>query len=1061
MSLLIAAILFVSYEMSSQNIQYLPYIDNSNYGNAVNFPANGIADDFGPRDLGDDWHGGIDYNSNMNDGNNDKGDLILAPNSGTIVNVNYLIGEDNDGFKYIVFDAGNFRYLFGHVFYNTNDAWEITENEQTIVAKRMESPNEESWAMIIPYNNETMYIGQVDGSVEYNGEIFAVSNNISAGQPISPIGISGNVGAHLHLNTIPDSEDSYDDNHNRNPLQYINYVNPTYVINVSGKNSQDDDWVDWVPKYPGTQSTKTAVRVALEDEDPGTNRYDVVMDVNHVELRLKRTWDPFFERIVSKNEESIISIGGRIDEEVMNHQVGEFGSWDDTGIFPRAYNNTAPDPNSGNPWDDYYFTDFITRIHHLDNIGDNQTHYATCPEDSRYPDGPYELIARVTNIGDVFFTDGPNPQEVFTPIEFNLDNFKPYVKRVSVYYPDLTGTQFKIYEGELMCSQNWPSPCVPPAGYFGSLQFPNPILNNNIIPLGSFGSIPIEVEVETSEPLDWLSVSFTNLGVEGLQMTPDLSRTAWYYSGVIAEMVGGINIELAFDGRDFSHAPTDGNQLINFAGQSGNGCIAIPIRSGNGETDWFNFNSLPFGPDLTHTFGPLPCLGQNFAPQGPYKSLLLGDDCLLVDFDFQFNPNTCTFDFTDLSEGSIASWFWDFDDGELSDQQNPTHAFPALGCYDVILTITNEDGVYSSITKEVCFDGKEYPYVKEVNIFANNGSGDELVYHCVWEDVGDCIFFNKETFSYDLAAMATASLRVEVVTSKPVSDLDMVLSGVSFGCLGSDMIWTGNLSAGFFEEQVTSNGSIYQQFYFQGEDLEGNPLMDLRAMSGDMLYCVTVPQWTPDCTWEPAPYISPNGDEVHLLEMYCGWFDFALDVSEGTLSLVLNENPQLIAWTGPTINPQNINSNVIENAELGQYCAKVKFANGCYFTKCILFPGPITMIPEYTSPCPGMADGAICVEVFGGSGVYDLIWQTGDTDKCLEGLGPAGGGCLTVVDVVYQESVQECFLVSAYEEPSIALASLSQPCPNGAGGQICINITGGSNPPLSENSRWLRFADLS
>lgn len=182
-SLLVAASLFISHEMSAQDIRYLPYYNNSNYGTPVDFPANGIADDFGPRDLNDDWHGGIDYNSVMNDGGADLGDLILAPYSGEINDVNRLIGIGFNSAKYVTFDVGDYRFLFVHLFHNTS-AWEYTENDGTIVVKRMESPNEEKWAMIIPYNNQTMYIGQVDGTVEYNGQIVAVSNNISIGEPI-------------------------------------------------------------------------------------------------------------------------------------------------------------------------------------------------------------------------------------------------------------------------------------------------------------------------------------------------------------------------------------------------------------------------------------------------------------------------------------------------------------------------------------------------------------------------------------------------------------------------------------------------------------------------------------------------------------------------------------------------------------------------------------------------------------------------------------------------------------------------------------------------------------
>jgi len=41
---------------------------------------------------------------------------------------------------------------------------------------------------------------------------------------------------------------------------------------------------------------------------------------------------------------------------------------------------------------------------------------------------------------------------------------------------------------------------------------------------------------------------------------------------------------------------------------------------------------------------------------------------------------------------SIASWHYDFDDGNTSDEQNPSHTFTGEGEYDVVLTITTELG---------------------------------------------------------------------------------------------------------------------------------------------------------------------------------------------------------------------------------------------------------------------------------------------------------------------------------------------------------------------------------
>jgi PKD repeat protein len=48
--------------------------------------------------------------------------------------------------------------------------------------------------------------------------------------------------------------------------------------------------------------------------------------------------------------------------------------------------------------------------------------------------------------------------------------------------------------------------------------------------------------------------------------------------------------------------------------------------------------------------------------------------------------------FTDLSKGATA-WNWDFGDGALSTEQNPSHTYNVSGNYTVTLTVSNEAGI--------------------------------------------------------------------------------------------------------------------------------------------------------------------------------------------------------------------------------------------------------------------------------------------------------------------------------------------------------------------------------
>ncbi len=51
-----------------------------------------------------------------------------------------------------------------------------------------------------------------------------------------------------------------------------------------------------------------------------------------------------------------------------------------------------------------------------------------------------------------------------------------------------------------------------------------------------------------------------------------------------------------------------------------------------------------------------------------------------------------TVGFRDLSEGTVTSWYWDFDDGSTSDERFPVHSYNAPGEYTVVLSVEGPAG---------------------------------------------------------------------------------------------------------------------------------------------------------------------------------------------------------------------------------------------------------------------------------------------------------------------------------------------------------------------------------
>ncbi len=67
--------------------------------------------------------------------------------------------------------------------------------------------------------------------------------------------------------------------------------------------------------------------------------------------------------------------------------------------------------------------------------------------------------------------------------------------------------------------------------------------------------------------------------------------------------------------------------------------------------------------------------------------------------NFDYDVQGLRVNFWDLSSGSVQSWFWHFNDGCGSNEQNPSHIFSEPGVYSVALRVNNSAGSETVVKK--------------------------------------------------------------------------------------------------------------------------------------------------------------------------------------------------------------------------------------------------------------------------------------------------------------------------------------------------------------------------
>ena len=176
-----------------------------------------------------------------------------------------------------------------------------------------------------------------------------------------------------------------------------------------------------------------------------------------------------------------------------------------------------------------------------------------------------------------------------------------------------------------------------------------------------------------------------------------------------------------------------------------------------------------------------------------------------IDYDW---TDPLNIEFNDLSLNAT-SWSWDFGDGNMSTEQNPSHTYAAAGTYDVTLTIEN-DSCNSTIT-EIVFIENWTGGGNECDAFffysQNNSNSLEVEFVDFSWATGDIT-----SWSWDFGDGNTSTGQNPIHTYAVEGEYEVALTIVADSCTSTitQSVWIGTWGWG---------NDCYAAFYYYQSDL--------------------------------------------------------------------------------------------------------------------------------------------------------------------------------------------------------------------------------------------------
>lgn len=224
-------------------------------------------------------------------------------------------------------------------------------------------------------------------------------------------------------------------------------------------------------------------------------------------------------------------------------------------------------------------------------------------------------------------------------------------------------------------------------------------------------------------------------------------------------------------------------------------------------------------------------------------------------FSYECTERSCAFDGAPSSDsdGTIVAYAWDFGDGATSDQAKPSHTYATNGTYNVKLTVTDDRGKTSSVTKAVAARQNSAPVADfsaecqalTCSVDASSSTdpdGDALSY--AWE-FGDGGSGTGRTASHTYASAGDYTITLTVTdpdgatsrktTAATVSSAPNQAPTAAFTISGSGLAKSFDATG-----SSDSDGTIESYAWNFGDGTTGTGQTPSRTYSGTGIYTVTL-----------------------------------------------------------------------------------------------------------------------------------------------------------------------------------------------------------------------------